>query len=187
MKAILMLAVSAALLSACATGPQTAWGKPGISKVDYVTDLGTCTARSALAEAGNGANTAGGLSGKNGSAPPPTGADAAKTGGQNGGPPPGQATPTGGGGVYRDSAPADVVNRAATQQQTQAMAAQRARTEALKSCYTDLGYQEFKLTPEQRQHLGTLKKGTNEYLQYLAEIGTSTAVAASQPAAKTGS
>jgi hypothetical protein len=187
MKSILMLAVSAALLSACAaTGPETAWGKPGISKVDYVTDLGTCTAKSAMAEAGNGANTAGGLSGKNSSAPAPTGADAAKAGGANQ-PPPGAAMPTGGGGVYRDSAPPDVVNRAATQQQTQQMAAARARTEALKSCYVDLGYQEFRLTPEQRQHLGTLKKGTNEYLQYLAEIGTATSVAKSQPAAKAGS
>jgi hypothetical protein len=181
MKSILMLAVSAALLSACAaTGPETAWGKPGISKVDYVTDLGTCTARSAMAESGNGANTAGGLNGRNNSAPSSTGADAAKAGGANGGPSPGAAVPTGGGGVYRDSAPADVVNRAATQQQTQQMAASRARTEALKSCYADLGYQEFRLTAEQRQHLGTLKKGTNAYLQYLAEIGTATAVARSQ-------
>jgi hypothetical protein len=188
MKSILMLAASAALLSACtATGPATVWGKPGISKVDYVTDLGTCTAKSAIAEAGNGANTAGGLSGRNGQAPAPTGADAARAGGANGGPPPGAAMPTGGGGVYRDSAPADVVNRAATQQQSQQMAASRARTEALKSCYVDLGYQEFSLTPEQRQHLGTLKKGTNEYLQYLAEIGTSTKLASSPAVPKTGS
>ena len=188
MKSILMLAVSAALLSACAaTGPETAWGKPGISKVDYVTDLGTCTARSAMAEVGNGANTAGGLSGKNSSAPGSTGADAAKAGGQNSNASPGAAMPTGGGGVYRDSAPPDVVNRAATQQQTQQMAASRARSEALKSCYSELGYQEFKLTPEQRVRLGTLKKGTNEYLQYLAEIGTSTAVVKSSPATKAGS
>lgn len=182
MKSILMLAVSAALLSACVTtGPETVWGKPGISKVDYVTDLGTCTAKSAMAETGNGANTAGGLNGKNSSAPAGTGADAARAGGQNAASP-GAAVPTGGGGVYRDSAPPDVVNRAATQQQTAQMAASRARAEALKSCYSDLGYQELKLTPEQRMKLGTLKKGTNEYLQYLAEIGTSTA-----PAAKAGS
>jgi hypothetical protein len=187
MKSILMLAVSAALLTACAaTGPQTAWGKPGISKVDYVTDLGTCTAMSAMAEAGNGANTAGGINGRNGEAPGSTGADAAKTSGASQ-PPPGQAFPTGGGGVYRDSAPADVVNRAATQQQSQQMAAQRLRTDALKSCYTERGYQEFKLTPEQRMHLGTLKKGTNEYLQYLAEIGTSPSVAHSAVEQKPGS
>lgn len=55
-----------------------------------------------------------------------------------------------GGRIYRDSAPPDVVNRAATQQQTQQMASQRMRSEALKSCYTERGYHEFKLTPEQR-------------------------------------
>jgi hypothetical protein len=187
MKSILMLAAATTLMTACASGPQTAWGKPGISKVDYVTDLGTCTAMAAIAESGNGANTAGGINGKNNSAPAPTGADAAKAGGANGGPPPGQATPTGGGGVYRDSAPTDFVNRAATQQQSQQMAAQRLRTEALKSCYVERGYQEFKLTAEQRQHLGTLKKGTNEYLQYLAEIGTDPAVAKGTVAQKPGS
>jgi len=183
MKSILTLAVSAIMLSACAAqGPATAWGKPGISKVDYVTDLGTCTAMSAMAEAGNGANTAGGLSGKNSSAPTPNQGDAAKTAGAAGPPSSGQAVPMGS-GVYRDSAPADVVNRAATQQQTAQMAAQRQRTEALRSCYVERGYSEFKLTPEQRLHLGTLKKGTNEYLQYLAEIGTAPSVAQS-PVAK---
>lgn len=184
MKSILMLAVSAALLSACAaTGPETAWGKPGISKVDYVSDLGTCTAMSALAESGNGANTAGGLNGKNGAPPGTNGGDVAKAGGQSSA---GTAVPMGN-GVYRDSAPPDVVNRAATQQQTQQMAAARARTDALKSCYSERGYQEFKLTPDQRQHLGTLKKGTNEYLQYLAEIGTSTSLAKSPVTPKPGS
>jgi len=171
MKSVLLLAVSAGLLSACVTGPETVWGKPGISKVDYVTDLGTCTAMSEMAKSGNGANTAGGINGSNSSAPGSTGGDAAKGAGANQASP-GAAVPTGGGGVYRDSAPADVVNRAATQQQSQQMAASRLRTEAFKTCYVERGYQEFKLTPEQRQHLGTLKKGTNEYLQYLAEIGT---------------
>jgi len=187
MKSILLLGVSAALLTACAaTGPETAWGKPGISKVDYVTDLGTCTAMSALAETGNGANTAGGINGSNGSAPSSTGADAARTAGANQ-PPAGAAMPTGGGGVYRDSAPPDVVNRAATQQQSQQMAAARLRTDALRSCYAERGYQEFKLTPVQRQQLGTLKRGTNEYLQYLAEIGTAPGAAKSPVAQKPGS
>ena len=187
MKSILTLAISAVLLSACAAkGPETAWGKPGISKVDYVTDLGTCTAMSAMAEASNGSNTAGGLNGKNGSAPTPNQGDAAKAAGASGAPSSGQATPKGS-GIYRDSAPADVVNRAATQQQTAQMTAQRQRTEALKSCYVERGYSEFKLTPEQRLHLGTLKKGTNEYLQYLAEIGTDPSVAKSTVAQKPGS
>jgi hypothetical protein len=67
------------------------------------------------------------------------------------------------------------------------MTAQRQRTEALKSCYVERGYSEFRLTPEQRLHLGTLKKGTNEYLQYLAEIGTDPSVAKSTVAQKPGS
>jgi hypothetical protein len=188
MKTILMLVASAAMLSACAaSGPRTAWGKPNISKVDYVTDLGTCSALSAMAEASNGANTAGGLNGKNGAAPPSNQGEAAKSAGQSGGPPVGTAVPVGGGGAYRDSAPADVVNRAANQQQTQQMTAQRLRSEALKSCYVERGYQEFTLTPEQRQRLGALKKGTNEYLQYLAEIGTDPAVADRMVAGKPGS
>jgi Spy/CpxP family protein refolding chaperone len=74
--------------------------------------------------------------------------------------------------MYRDSTPPDVVNRAATQQQSEQMAAQRVRTDTYRSCYVQRGYQEFKLTPEQRSHLGTLKSGSNEYLQYLADIGT---------------
>jgi hypothetical protein len=92
--------------------------------------------------------------------------------------------PTGGGGMYRDSAPPDVVNRAANQQQTQAMAAQRMRADALKSCFVEHGYKEFTLSAEQRAHLGTLKPGTNEYLQYLAEIGANPDGSASQAAPK---
>jgi hypothetical protein len=177
MKAILSVAVSVAFLSACATpAPETVWGKPGASKFDYVTDLGTCSAMAAMAGTGNGANTAGGLSGKNSSAPPTTGADAAKAAGQAGGPSPGAATPTGGGGVYRDSAPVDVANRAAAQQTTQRMTSQRLRADALKNCYVERGYQEFTLTPEQSAQLGSLEKGSNEYLQYLSDIATDPAL-----------
>lgn len=182
MKSILMVAVSAALLSACAaTGPDTAWGKPGVSKVDYVTDMGTCTAMAALTQGGNAANSAGGTSGQNNptnnglpATPGSSSSQAAGAGGATGAPASsaGAAAPVGG-SLYRDSTPQDVVNRAANQQQAQVIAAKRARAEALKSCYVEHGYQEFKLTPEQRAHLGTLKQGTNEYLQYLAEIGAS--------------
>jgi len=178
MKSILLVAVSAFLLSACAaTGPETAWGKAGVSKVQYVTDLGTCTGIAAMQEAGNGANTAGGINGKNSTTPNQA------PGGQNQ-PPPGTAMPTGGGGMYRDSAPPDVVNRAANQQQSQAMAAQRLRADALKGCFVEHGYKEFTLSAEQRAHLGTLKPGTNEYLQYLAEIGANPDGSASQAAPK---
>ena len=69
---------------------------------------------------------------------------------------------------------------AANQQQAQQMAAQRLRTETLKSCYVERGNQEFKLPAAQRQRLGALKLGTNEYLQYLAEIGTDPAVVKGQ-------
>jgi hypothetical protein len=173
MKAILSVALSVALLGACAApGPQTAWGKPGASKFDYVSDLGACTTLAAMAESGNGANTAGGMNGRNNSAPPTTGADAAKAAAQAGGPSPGAATPTGGGGVYRDSVPADVANRAATQQTTNQMAAKRRHADALRSCYADRGYHEFTLTPEQQAHLASLEKGSNEYLQYLSDIAT---------------
>lgn len=183
MKAVLAVALSVALLSACAaTGPETAWGKPGASKFDYVSDLGTCSAMAAMAQSGNGANTAGGLSGKNNSAPAPTGGDAAKAAGQTGGPSAGTAVPTGGGGVYRDSAPTDVANRAAAQQTAQQMAAQRLRNDVLKNCYVERGYQEFKLTPEQRAHLGSLEKGSNAYLQYLSDIATDPALLKSKVA-----
>lgn len=185
MKRILSLTISAALLSGCAaTGPETAWGKPGITKYDYVTDLGTCTAMAAMAEGGgNGANTAGGINGRNNQARGSSGADA----GANQ-PPAGAATPVGGGGIYRDSAPADVVNRAATQQTTQQLNAQRLRADALNSCYVQRGYKEFKLTPAQRAKLGSLEKGSNAYLQYLSDIATDPAVVGSSPVApKSGS
>jgi len=183
MKAILSVAISAALLSACAAkAPETAWGKPGASKFDYVTDLGTCSAMAAMAQTGNGSNTAGGLSGHNNSAPTPNGGDAAKAAAQPGGPSPGAATPTGGGGVYRDSAPVDVANRAAAQQSTQKMAAQRIRNDTLRTCYTERGYHEFRLTPEQRAQLGSLEKGSNEYLQYLSDIATDPALLKSKVA-----
>jgi hypothetical protein len=191
MKQILLVAGSAAFLSACtAMGPPTAWGKPGVSKVDYVADLGMCTGLAAMQEAGNGANTAGGINGRNASAPTGGGGDAAKAAGTGSGTtsaPSGAAIPTGGGGLYRESADPDIVQRAATQQRSQEMAAKKARSEALKSCYTERGYQEFKLTPEQRAHLGTLKPGSNEYLSYLAEIGSDPSMVKSPIPAKAGS
>jgi len=176
MKTIPAISISFALLSGCAaTGPQTAWGKPGISKFDYVTDLGICTGTAAMTQAGNGANTAGGLSGKNPEVLSGNNSDAARASGIPG-TAVGTAVPVGGGGVYRDSAPSDVVNRAATQQTTQQMAAQRRSVDTLRSCYLERGYQEFRLTPEQRKRLGSLEKGSNAYLQYLSDIATDPAL-----------
>lgn len=182
MKSIFLIAVSAALLSACAaTGPKTAWGKPGVSKVEYVTDLGTCTAMAAMTQgAGAGSEVAGGVSGQNNSAnnglkqanapstPPANAAGSA-----------GAAAPLGG-SMYRDSAPPDVVNRAANQQQAAEIAASRAKSQAMKSCYVERGYKEFTLTAEQRAKLGSLQTGSNAYLQYLSEIGADPAVVNAQ-------
>jgi|KBSMisStandDraft_5_1062788.scaffolds.fasta_scaffold03618_6 hypothetical protein len=189
MKSIFLIAVSAALLSACAaTGPKTAWGKPGVTKVEYVTDLGTCTAMAAMTQ-GSGGNSevAGGLSGQNNSAnngmkqanapsgPPSSGSP------DSGSSAAGAAVPLGG-SIYRDSAPADVVNRAANQQQSAEIAASRAKAQAMKSCYVERGYKEFTLTPEQRAKLGSLQPGSNAYLQYLAEIGADASVVNAQSA-----
>jgi hypothetical protein len=180
MKTILSIAILAFLGACTATGPETAWGKPGISKFDYVTDLGICTGTAAMAQTGNGANTAGGLSGKNPDVQAGNNSDAARQtnigGGAPGGGAAGTAVPVGGGGIYRESVPVDVANRAASQQTTQEMTSQRRRVDTLRSCYVELGYQEFKLTPEQRAHLGKLEKGSNAYLQYLSDIATDPAL-----------
>jgi len=175
MKTILSFAMSVALLSGCAaTGPETAWSKPGISTENYVTDLGTCMAVAGMTPAGNGSHTAGGLDGKN---MEPRAGNHSDIGRYSGGASnaPGAAVVVGGGGVYRDSAPLDVVNRAANQEQAVDMSAKRRATDSFRTCYVEHGYQEFKLTPEQRRHLGALKGGTSEYLAYLAEIGTAPA------------
>ena len=178
MKSIVLVAASAALLSACAAqGPKTAWGKPGVSKVDYVTDLGTCTAQAAMTldKSGN-QETAGGLSGQNSAAN--NGLKQANTA-QPGASSPGTAAPIGG-TIYRDSAPPDVVNRAVNQQQAAEIAATRAKAVALNACYTERGYKEFKLTAEQRAKLGSMQPGSNEYLQYLSQIGADPAVVNAQ-------
>jgi hypothetical protein len=171
-KIILTSAICISLLSGCAaTGPQTVWGKPGVTRETYVNDLGTCMAMAGMTPVANGANTAGGMNGSNPEAPAGNNSDYGRN--QGGfGVPQGGAVVVGGGGVYRDSAPIDVVNRAATQEQTQSMAAKRVATDTYRSCYSQRGYQEFKLTPEQRRHLGTLESGSNEFLQYIADIGT---------------
>ena len=63
----IMLAVGAALaVCACTStsSPQTAWGKEGVSMLDYRTDGGQCAIIAVTAPAeGNGANTAGGING----------------------------------------------------------------------------------------------------------------------------
>ena len=123
---------------------------------------------------GNGANTAGGISGQNPLHQPqsPSG-----SGVRQGQPLPGRHRPTGrsidsAAATYRDSASADFVQRAATQQRAQEMAAQRARAEALKICLVERGYTEFALTAEQRAQLAKLPQGSDERREYLYKLGT---------------
>lgn len=190
MKHMLLVAAMAAMVSGCAsTSAQKAWGKANVSKLDYGTDIGMCTGLASQQSSGNGANTAGGLSGRNNQAPSSSQGEAARTSGQQSGgnsnstPNPGAAFPTGGGGAYRDSAPQDVVARAASQQQAQIMAEKRAQADAFKSCITERGYKEFTLTAEQQAHLKTLKPGSNEYHEYLYKLGADPAVVAAQASA----
>jgi hypothetical protein len=183
MKTIQMLAcaTAAAALVACSTTPSTqlAWGKAGVSKQDFGTDIGNCTGLAAATEStDNGANTAGGISGKN-----------ATGGGQgvasNSGPSVGASAgspQTIGGGTYRDMANPDLVQRAATQQRAQEMNKVRASQGVLKSCLTERGYREFSLTPEQHAVLAKLPLGSNDYYEYLYKLGSDAEVMAKQAA-----
>jgi hypothetical protein len=177
MKIILFAAAAAVSLAGCAaTGPATAWGKAGVSKVDYGTDTGMCTGFAAMQGSGSGVNTAGGVSGSN-SGPIKDHPSRGSQQGENGGPPsPSQAatsTSLPASGTYSGTASADYASRAATQQQAQVMAARRAQSEAYKGCLAERGYKEFALTPEQRAKLGTLNSGSNEYQEYLYSLASS--------------
>jgi hypothetical protein len=154
----LLLAAGIALaLGGCATtSTQMAWGKPGVTKQDYGTDVGMCTGLASKQSTGDGQNTAGGVNGKNGASGSAGAADA--------------AIPAG--GSYSGMASSDYAQRAATQQRTREMAEQRARSDALKNCLVERGYREFPLTAEQVAHLATLQKGSNEYLEYLYKLGS---------------
>lgn len=187
MKTLMLVAGIGLALSGCAgTAPQTAWGKPGVSRVDYGTEVGMCTGHAVMQNSGgNGAKTAGGISGSNNSAGDriPTGSEgggsaaAAAAAGSSSAP---VSAPVPAGGTYSGMASSDFAQRAATQQRAQEMAAQRARSEALKGCLTGRGYQEFALTAEQRAHLATLKKGSDEYHEYLYQLGSNADVVAKQ-------
>jgi hypothetical protein len=193
MKSILLAVGAALTVCACTstTAPQTAWGKEGVSMLDYRTDGGQCAVLAATAPAeGNGANSAGGIDGVSPTRLPDSGgagrsSSSTAAGGAPApsGPSP-TAFPTGGGGAYRDNTNVDMVSRAATQQQAMEVAAQKQRTERLKSCLVDRGYTEFSLTPEQRAHLATLPQGSDERREYLYKLGTDPDVLKSQKAAK---
>jgi hypothetical protein len=187
MRTLLWVAAIGLVAVGCAANaPQMAWGKPGVTRIDYGTEVGMCTGRAAMQNSGgNGANTAGGISGSNSSAgsssPAPSGSSvssaAAATGGSSSA---SRSGPSPAGGNYSGMASSDYAQRAATQQRAQEMAVQRARAEALKGCLTERGYQEFALTAEQRAHLATLKKGGAEYHEYLYQLGSDAEIVGKQ-------
>jgi hypothetical protein len=165
MKSIIFAAGVAVALCACATtttSTPTAWGKAGVTKQAYGTDIGMCTGLASQVNSGSGVNTAGGVSGKNSGA----GSSGASEGGGG----------TVASGTYQGMASSDYAQRAATQQRSQEMAARRAQADAYKNCLTGRGYKEFTLTPEQRAHLATLKAGSEEYQEYLYALGSDPAV-----------
>jgi hypothetical protein len=170
MNAKLFAALAACGLAACATtnAPVTSWGKEGVSMLDYQADGIYCAAATENSQGGNGSNSAGGINGSNSSQPAtPTVATGPGTGGASG-----AATPIGGGGMYREGASDDFVNRAAMQQRQVEMQRLKARQAAMSSCLVNRGYVEFKLTEQQRQHLATLPEGSAERRAYLYKLGT---------------
>ena len=182
MRTLMLIAGIGLALGGCAsTAPQTAWGKPGVSRVDYGTEVGMCTGLAATqTSGGNGAKNAGGISGSNNTANTNSAgaSGAAASNSAAAGNSTSSPAPVPAGGTYSGMVSSDFAERAATQQRSQEMAAQRARSEALKSCLTGRGYREFTLTPEQRAHLATLKKGSNEYHEYLYQLGSDAGVVA---------
>src|SRR4051812_32939566 len=180
MKPRLLILYAVAAVSGCSVNgntPVTSWGKQGISMLDYRTDAGQCALIGATSGYdGNGAKNAGGISGQNSSVPAigPSGggAGAANSAANGGGGSVSGASRTIGSGTYRDGASPDFVNRAVTQQQSQEMAAQRARNDALRFCLASRGYIEFALTAEQRAKLSRLEQGSEERRQYLFSLGT---------------
>ena len=177
MKSTALVMCTAAVLAACSMNsstPRTAWGKKDVSMLDYRMDAGQCALIAVtMATQGNGANTAGGISGQNSTVPQqsPAGSGVARGAGSNGS---SQAStnPSAGGPTYRDSASADFASRAANQQRDQEMAAQRARKDALKFCLANRGYTEFELTSEQRAQLSKLPQGSDQRREYLYKLGT---------------
>jgi hypothetical protein len=185
MKTISLVVGTAICLAGCSVNggtPVTAWGKKDVSMLDYRMDGGQCAVLAATHSTGdNAANSAGGVNGQNsvvpaspgasGSAPSTSGSSTSSTAGGSG---------TATAGTYRDTPSADYVNRAAMQQRTQEMAAQRARSDNLKTCLAGRGYTEFALTAEQRAELAKLPAGSDARRDYLYKLGTDPDVLARQ-------
>ena len=194
MKSISCVVLAAAIAAGCSvngTTPVTAWGKKDVSMLDYRTDGGQCAviAASGKQVETDGSKQAGGINGANGGATQQAASGSANSGssGNTGGS--ASTANTIGGGTYRDSANPDFVNRAAMQQRSVEMAAQRARNDRLKFCLVNRGYTEFTLTPEQRAALSKLPEGSDARREYLFKLGTDPEVLARQslPAKTPGS
>jgi hypothetical protein len=172
MKTNFFAAFVAISLAACATtsGPVSSWGKEGVSMLDYQTDGILCATLAENGQSDNAANSAGGIQGRNSGG---TGLPNTPGGGPSStAPSAGAATPIGGGGVYRESASSDFVNRAAMQQRTQEMAKLKAKNEALHSCLVKRGYTEFRLTADERAKLASLPEGSEARRKFLYDLGT---------------
>ena len=186
MKSISLVVCAAAVVCGCSVNsstPMTAWGKKDVSMIEYRTDAGQCAVLAATHSTdANGAKSAGGISGQNSGAPTQQASGSASAGSAGSGTA-GGTNPVGG-GTYRESAPADFVNRAAMQQRTQEMAEQQQRNNALRSCLAGRGYQEFTLTAEQRAELAKLPQGSEERREYLYKLGTDEQVLSKQSVTK---
>jgi hypothetical protein len=180
----LVVGLAAALLGCTvnSNAPQTAWGRKDVSMIDYRTDAGQCAVLAATHNSrADGTKQAGGIDGQNGAAPNAPAASGSNNASAAAAGNASSSTPAdSGGGMYRESASSDFVNRAVMQQRNQEIAAQRARSDALKSCLTDRGYTEFELTAAQRAELDKLAQGSEARRDYLYKLGTDPEVLAKQ-------
>jgi len=185
MNAKLFGVLAVAGMAACSVNATktTSWGKAGVSMIDYQTDTILCATLADNVGTGNGANTAGGIDGKNDVARTGGGAEAAVAHGNSGGESSSNAQSMSG-GMYSGMASSDYASRAATQQRAQEMQIKQAKVEALHSCLVQRGYTEFDLTAEQRAELDKLPQGSDARRQYLYKLGTDPNVLKSATAAK---
>ena len=164
MKYMLFTVAAVAGLAACTVNPAsnrpTSWGKAGVSLLDYQTDSILCATLAERAGTDNGANTAGSITGQRGAG---TASATPNAGG---------TFSTMGGGTYSNTAPPELVSRAATQQRSQEMALKQAQIDTLRRCLVDRGYTEFPLTDEERTVLSTLPQGSDARRDYLYKLGT---------------
>jgi hypothetical protein len=177
--ATLTIALGTLALHGCATSQQLAWGKPGVSRVDYGTDVGMCTGLAIVQKTGNQTKSAGGTDGRNNEVSKNTeGASGSQTAPPS--PNAGVSGPIPAGGSYSGMASADFAQRAANQQQTREMADKRAKAESFRTCLVERGYREFALTSEQQIELSRHRKGSDGHFEYLYTLGSNPAVVEKQ-------